>query len=142
MQTWLVHSRHPVRLLRDLGLWSFAGFQLWSAAVLVSALVHPWLFAMTLWHVGTGGLHAPTSGLWWLALFNLGAGYASAMALGRTAVARRKLPLGASAWTLPLYWIAISIAAHRALVELVTAPFHWEKTEHQGCPTGQSTSQP
>ena len=141
MQTWLVHSRHPVRLLRDLGLWSFAGFQLWSAAVLVSALVHPWLFAMTLWHVGTGGLHAPTSGLWWLALFNLGAGYASAMALGRTAVARRKLPLGASAWTLPLYWIAISIAAHRALVELVTAPFHWEKTEHQGCPTGQSTSQ-
>jgi hypothetical protein len=32
------------------------------------------------------------------------------------------------AW--PVYWLAISCAAHLALLQLVTAPYYWEKTEH------------
>jgi hypothetical protein len=31
---------------------------------------------------------------------------------------------------MPLYWLAISVAAYRALWQFVTARFHWEKTEH------------
>lgn len=31
---------------------------------------------------------------------------------------------------MPAYWLLISFAAYRALVQLVTNPFHWEKTEH------------
>ena len=30
----------------------------------------------------------------------------------------------------PLYWLLMSMAALRAVVELVTAPSHWEKTTH------------
>lgn len=33
---------------------------------------------------------------------------------------------------LPLYWIAHWVAAWRALYQLVTAPFLWEKTAHRG----------
>jgi glycosyltransferase XagB len=31
----------------------------------------------------------------------------------------------------PVYWLAISLAAFRALGELVTAPFNWEKMRHR-----------
>jgi hypothetical protein len=31
----------------------------------------------------------------------------------------------------PVSWLAISLAAFRALGELVTAPFHWEKMRHR-----------
>jgi hypothetical protein len=31
---------------------------------------------------------------------------------------------------MPLYWLAISLAAYRALWQLGRAPFYWEKTEH------------
>ena len=30
----------------------------------------------------------------------------------------------------PLYWILMSIAAVRAMIQLVTDPSHWEKTTH------------
>jgi hypothetical protein len=30
----------------------------------------------------------------------------------------------------PFYWVLHSIAAWRALVQLVRSPFHWEKTPH------------
>ena len=31
---------------------------------------------------------------------------------------------------MPVYWLAISCAAYLALLQLVTAPYYWEKTEH------------
>ncbi len=31
---------------------------------------------------------------------------------------------------MPVYWLGISFAAYRALVQLVSAPYYWEKTEH------------
>jgi glycosyltransferase XagB len=30
----------------------------------------------------------------------------------------------------PLYWLLLSLAAWRALFQLLSAPQHWEKTEH------------
>jgi len=32
--------------------------------------------------------------------------------------------------TMPAYWLLISMAAYRALFELVSAPHYWEKTDH------------
>jgi hypothetical protein len=29
-----------------------------------------------------------------------------------------------------LYWALVSLAAYRGLWQLVTRPFHWDKTEH------------
>jgi hypothetical protein len=68
---------------------------------------------------------------WIIAWFDLVTGYLAAMALGLVAVRRRahfelvkQIPL------MPVYWLAISLAAYRALWKFVTARFHWEKTEH------------
>jgi hypothetical protein len=31
---------------------------------------------------------------------------------------------------MPVYWLGISFAAYRALGQIVSAPYYWEKTEH------------
>jgi len=32
---------------------------------------------------------------------------------------------------MPFYWLLISLAAYRAAIQLATAPYYWEKTEHR-----------
>lgn len=141
MQTWLVHMRHPLRLVRDIGLWPFLGLQFMLASMILSALVHPWFYVGLTRDLALGGkafaaAFGETSGgsdgwLLWLASWNLVAGYASAMLLGAVAVARRRRAwLVWSVLLLPFYWLLVSLAAYRALIQLVTAPHHWEKTPH------------
>lgn len=136
MQTYLVHMRRPRLLWRELGARRFIGFQVLMAGMILSSLVHPWfyvLIAADLWH---GRLLAVPDGVFgqWLlgiGIVNLVLGYISAIALGTVAAARRgRLRLAAHALMMPIYWLGISFAAYRALWQLVTAPFHWEKTEH------------
>ncbi len=59
------------------------------------------------------------------------AGYAASAILACVGLARRGLLR--SAWVLvltPLHWLLLSLAAWRALIQLVVAPCRWEKTEH------------
>ena len=138
MQTYLVHMRRPRRLWRELGPWRFIGFQVLMAGMILSSLVHPWFYVFLAADALRGELLTiPENvlGQWLLGvgLVNLVAGYVSAIALGTVAAVRRGRPkLAANALMMPAYWLLISLAAYRALWQLVTAPFHWEKTEHAG----------
>lgn len=143
MQTYLVHMRRPERLLRDLGPWRFAGFQVMMGGMVLSALVHPWCIAVvaargwagSLFAIPDGGASDPLLGL---SVFNLAASYASAMALAVVAAGRRGHRSAAlSAAFIPLYWLAISVAAYRAVFELFHAPHHWEKTPHSAREAGE-----
>jgi hypothetical protein len=106
------------------------------AGMILSSLVHPWfyvLIALDAWHGSLLAVPEGVFGQWLLGIgvINLIAGYVSAIALGTVAAARRgRLELSAHALMMPFYWLAISFAAYRALWQLVSAPFHWEKTEH------------
>ena len=102
----------------------FIGLQVLMGGLILSALVHPWfyvLLAADLWH-GFGfasGASLWGQGLWWLGVVNLVAGYVTAVALGAIAVARRgKFGLALHAVLMPVYWLAISLAAYRALWQL------------------------
>ena len=58
-------------------------------------------------------------------------GYLTSAFLGWLGLLRRGLL--SIAWILlltPLHWLLLSLAAWRALFQLVTAPYAWEKTEH------------
>lgn len=58
-------------------------------------------------------------------------GYLSTAVIGLIGLARRGLLR--EAWVLaltPVYWVCLSIAAWRALYQLLTEPYRWEKTEH------------
>lgn len=136
MQTYLVHMRNPLTLLRDLGFWRFIGFQAIIGGFIVSALAHPIFYILLindLYHHGPSNISALWTNwpLWELALFNLGIGYLAAMLLGFFSL----LKLGfwrilTSVLGMPLYWFLISFAAYRAIYQLITDPFYWEKTPH------------
>lgn len=138
MQTLIVHTRQPVRLVRDLGLVRAIGFSLSLGGLLLSALVHPVFYCLVAYRSWQGeSIWVPLDGsvpsaLWMLGIANLLLAYGVSALLAMIAVRRRGRPhLAIQALWLPVYWLAISAAAYRALFQLVTAPHWWEKTAHR-----------
>jgi cellulose synthase/poly-beta-1,6-N-acetylglucosamine synthase-like glycosyltransferase len=136
MQTWAVHMRNPRRLLNELGFTGFASLQLVVGGNVLAALVHPVFLASLAcaWASGTPVLAAAEGlggALVWLYWITLGAGYLTTIVLGLRGLAGRKSM--AAAWALAfvwLHWLLLSLAAWRALYQLVRNPHGWEKTEH------------
>ncbi|MBS0244216.1 MAG: glycosyltransferase, partial [Proteobacteria bacterium] len=56
VQTWLVHMRHPLRLLRDLGPWQFVGLQTLMSGIMLSVIIYPPFLALAAWGWATGEL--------------------------------------------------------------------------------------
>ena len=137
MQTYLVHTRQPRQLRRDLGICALIGFHLYSGGVLLSALVFPIFCAMVGFEFWNGGWlmssqSAMDRAIWAIAIFNLVAAYLSTVIATIIAAVRQdKASLAPGAFAMPLYWLLISLAAYRALYQLMTAPHRWEKTEHK-----------
>jgi len=136
MQTWLVHMRRPFRLLRDLGLPGFVTFQLIVGGNVLAALVHPLFMAGLIFAAASGAppWRGDSTAFAILAAFygvTAGFGYLTSAFLGWLGLRRRGLLSGA--WVLlltPLHWLLLSLAAWRALYQLLVAPYVWEKTEH------------
>ena len=130
MQTYLVHMRRPTRLWRDLGPWKFAGFQVTICAMLASMLFHPWFYVFAAIHAVLGNRILPDSEfLLWLCGLNFAIGYLTAGSLIAVTSAGRGMPRRLiSILFLPLYWLAISVAGYRAIIDLMLRPFYWEKT--------------
>jgi glycosyltransferase XagB len=134
MQTWAVHMRSPRHLLNELGPGGFLTLQLVVGGNVLAALVHPIFLASVLYALaaGTPILGAGGSGaLMWLFWIALAGGYLTTVVLGLRGLARRKLL--SAAWALSfvwLHWLMLSLAAWRALYQLMRNPHRWEKTEH------------
>jgi len=136
MQTWLVHMRDPVRIVRELGFSGFAAFQLVVGGTVLSALVHP-LFIVAAGYLFATNQLFDTGGsvfgraLFWLYVGAFASGYLTSATLGIIGLKRRGL-LG-QGWVLllmPVHWLLLSVAAWRAAYQLLFNPFHWEKTAH------------
>ncbi len=91
---------------------------------------------MLIWELAAGRALVPPDtalggAIFALALFNLLAGYASAVVLAVIAAMRRGIGrLIPNLLLVPVYWLMISLAAYRAMLQLVTQPYLWEKTPH------------
>jgi cellulose synthase/poly-beta-1,6-N-acetylglucosamine synthase-like glycosyltransferase len=134
MQTFLVHTRCPLDLLRKTGFVGFLGFIFFIGGTVVSGLFNP-----VFWLLYIGWLVASTSGLdsvfpellLFLSLFNLLAGNGAFIFLHMLAPIRRGwLNLIPISLTALAYWVLISIAAYKGLWQLLHNPFYWEKTQH------------
>ncbi|EPX78872.1 glycosyltransferase family 2 protein [Salipiger mucosus] len=135
MITWMVHMRRPRLLLRQLGPWKFLGVQLVYLAGVLQFLLAPVLWSF--WLVLAGLPHpvealASPAQVKTLALAFLGA-EAISLIVAIAAVARSPhtglLPFVP---TLVLYFPLATLAAYKALFEVLTRPFFWDKTAH-GC---------
>jgi cellulose synthase/poly-beta-1,6-N-acetylglucosamine synthase-like glycosyltransferase len=136
LQTWAVHMRHPQKLWRDLGPRGFFVFQMVIGGAVLAALVHGVFFGVLaqqlasglFWSEKAGAFDTMFAAIYFVALTT---GYALSAILGYIGLSRRRL-LGSSWYLalLPLYWLLLSVAAWRAVFQLVRAPYRWEKTSH------------
>jgi len=134
-QTALVHTRHPLALLRDLGPWRTAWWLATIPGQVLAALAAPacWLLLAIGWSQGWPLADADRP--WTSALLVAATALllANALFIALTALAawRRGRILGAClSPLLPLYWLAVSAAAWRGVLQFHRDPFKWEKTPH------------
>jgi cellulose synthase/poly-beta-1,6-N-acetylglucosamine synthase-like glycosyltransferase len=134
MQTFLVYWRHPVELIRTIGLKNFLAFNLFVGGTPLTFLASPPLWGLFVYWLLTRS-HAveplfPDAVLY-LALANLLIGNFLGIYLNMIAIYLRKnYALMPYALLNPIYWLFHSIAAYKALGQLFTKPFYWEKTQH------------
>jgi cellulose synthase/poly-beta-1,6-N-acetylglucosamine synthase-like glycosyltransferase len=134
IQTYFVRMRHPVSLYRALGLRGFLGFQLVVGGFSLSNIIHPLFYLASIATLATSHSLADLTNDFPIALFNLAVlalGYGVTAVAGIVAVSTRGLKaLVAEALMMPAYWILISIASYKAMIQFALKPFHWEKTIH------------
>ena len=140
MQTFLVHMRDPLRLLRTIGPRGFLGFVLFIGGTPFVFLFNPILWAvLLLWVLTQATVISEIFPPWlfYLSFSNLALGNLMAIYTCVLAVFRRgNYSLGVCSLLNPLYWMMHSIASYKGLWQLIVRPFYWEKTTH-----GLSSSQ-
>jgi glycosyltransferase XagB len=133
MQTVLVHTRHPLRLIRTVGLRQALGFALLIGGTPLMFLATPWLYLLFLTDLLFPGAVVPALPEWLtlVSLANLLFGNGVIIYLSLLAgFKRRSYGLVPFALLSPLYWLLHSIASYKAAWQLLTKPFYWEKTQH------------
>jgi cellulose synthase/poly-beta-1,6-N-acetylglucosamine synthase-like glycosyltransferase len=133
MMTWAVHMRDPGLLWRQLGPRAFLGFQVMFLGTIMQFLLAPLMWTLLL--VPFGFDHPllsmlPPAAFWaMIAAFLLSE--AASLAVGIVGIRRTDHRL--SLWwvlTMKLYFPLATVAAYKAVVELVSRPYYWDKTTH------------
>lgn len=135
MQVCITHSRHPLRALLELGAPAFLTMLAHSFGIVATALGYP-LFATyaiaAMLHGGWLDAFAPHE----IVAASIGfvifaAGLCAMLLPPLVALSRRRL-LRLAPWLvlLPVYYVLMSVAAWRAIWEILRKPDQWNKTEH------------
>jgi cellulose synthase/poly-beta-1,6-N-acetylglucosamine synthase-like glycosyltransferase len=146
MQTWLVHMRHPIRMYREIGCNGLLGMQAVILGSVLLPLVNPALWLMIILWYATKAYWIPElfkGIIYYMFLSLLFIGnfyfiYSNAVGMHwmiRLIEKEKKQALftyGLIKYALfsPIYWMLMSLASYKALWQLITNSFHWEKTTH------------
>lgn len=136
IQTFLVHNRNPVKFVREHGVHAFI-FQLVVGGKIAFMLINPFLWLATIAYFGLYAIFGPTieslypTWVFYMAATSLVFGNFMFLYYYMIGAAKR------GHWTIikfvfliPFYWLAVSIAAFKAFVQLIFKPHYWEKTVH------------
>jgi len=145
MLTWLVHMRHPVSFYKAVKFKGFINFQAMILGTPILPLINPIFWAlMILWYA--------THAHWIAALFPGALYYIATLqfvfgnfaftymnVIGMYHVTRECSQQGDQPFSYgiikyalltPFYWVLMSLAAYKALAQLIVKPSYWEKTKH------------
>lgn len=142
VQSFLVHTRNPFRLLRELGFRRTLSFVTLTGITFLNLLIGlpTWLGALA-W----GAIHKLRAGGIFTTMHNapeatrdaallIGSAIVlllmAALLQAAGAIAARQWKLVPYGLLVPLYWILLGIAVWRSLWQLLFRPFGWEKTAH------------
>ncbi|MEM5500015.1 glycosyltransferase family 2 protein [Ahrensia kielensis] len=134
IQTWLVHMKQPIKLTQNASFPSVFILNILLTGTLASALLHPFVLAKAIYLSVIGGGEYDT--IWitaitfidWATVVLSYIGFIAMCWVSTEKPLRRKI--SHHFIFTPLYWLGISFAAWRAMLQLQTAPFKWEKTAH------------
>ena len=131
IQTWLVFTRNPGDLKKRLGKLGYYGFQFFVGAPALTFLLAPFFWIICVLSF-TGLLPTHLSPFMIsLCLTSFVGGMVSHWVYARATIRLegwQSMRLAVMAY--PLYWLLHSVAAARALYQLVWAPHYWNKTIH------------
>ena len=145
MQTWLVHMRKPGKLYKELGLKGFVGYQAMVLGTPLVPLLNPifWVMLIAGYLYQEGFVASMFPGvIYYIAALQLFLGnflFVYSNITGVYEVIRKSEERGKmhisyaivfSGILLPIYWLLMSVAAYKALFQLINKPFYWEKTQH------------
>jgi cellulose synthase/poly-beta-1,6-N-acetylglucosamine synthase-like glycosyltransferase len=143
MQTWLVHMRRPRHLLRSIGWRGFFSFHLFIGCPPLIMLLNPIMWAVFILSAVLGRTQLAwmfPEPIGTLAAFNLVFANAALIYFGVVAALKRRyLDLVVAGILQPFYWVLHSVAAYKALWQLIYNPHYWEKTEHGSSSVTQAT---
>ncbi|MEM1364167.1 MAG: glycosyltransferase family 2 protein [Pseudomonadota bacterium] len=138
-QTWLIHLREPLNFVREAGAGTALVSMVLFGGTLLATLLHPWIYVL-LFVLAMPGVHGIADGHQWLVavdVANILVAFIVQYSLVMLAVhrapwvhrsghgLRRWWPVG-----MPVYWLLATLAAWRAVWQLITNPHKWEKTPH------------
>ncbi len=134
LQTWLIHMRRPQNITRSTGWLGLLTIQLFIAGNVLSALINPILWTIfVVWLVTQAQIIslAFPEPLLTLNMFALVYGNLFFITLAVLAPFKRGwFGLSLFGLTAPFYWLLTSVAAYKALWQLIFRPHYWEKTDH------------
>ncbi|WP_306359763.1 glycosyltransferase [Nocardia sp. CC227C] len=134
LQSWLVHTRRPVRLWRQIGTVAFLRFTLFLAGTPIIACLNLVFWAMSLaWILGQPSVIEQLfpAAVYFPALVALVLGNAATIYMNLLACRENDRPdLLLACLTSPAYWLLMSIAATKGCWQLLRNPSYWEKTFH------------
>lgn len=135
MQTSIVHLRHPVRFKREIGGWkNLLVFLLMVPFMVLANVLNLFLWVLlTVWF----STHSPyiqalfPGVILYVSVVSFVVGNFIFLYLNAIGSYKRgRYDLVKYSLLSPLYWLMLSTATVRAMVQMVTKPHHWEKTKH------------
>lgn len=136
-QTFLVHLRQPVSIIKKIGFFNFLVFFLVAGFLPIASLINPFLWLTTILYFALRSTLGPVIEDFYPnfilipAVFCLFVGnffFVYNFLLGS---AKKNMDTYTKFGLLmPIYWLLISIAGWYGLVQLLIKPHFWEKTKH------------
>jgi cellulose synthase/poly-beta-1,6-N-acetylglucosamine synthase-like glycosyltransferase len=131
MQTYLVHMRQPNKLIKNIGIQGFLGFQLFIGLPIIIYLISWPLIIVSIISSVFNIVEFPIS-LLYIAWVNLFAGYIMMLSMAMKARKYRKFSkITTMTLIYPLFYaVILPLVSIRSLYQLITTPHYWEKTSH------------
>ncbi|HOC02536.1 MAG TPA: glycosyltransferase [Candidatus Ratteibacteria bacterium] len=134
IQTWCVHMRKPMVVIKEMGLVNFFSFQLTVAGLFITLLFNPVYWVITAAWVITAenqifyGFLYPSSDIITYVLLVSNGIFVLLNVMG--CLKRSYRYLIPETLISPIYWILMSIGAWKGFLQIFRKPHFWEKTKH------------
>ncbi len=136
LQTYLVHTRQQGALFKREGLHSLLHFHMIFGANCFCLLMNPFYWTLTaVWFATRSESVSSFFPLWVVipALLSFLEGNAAfVLTMMLACLKRRNYWLIPFCLLTPIYWVFMSLGAWKGALQLITRPFYWEKTPHEG----------